>query len=54
VVHDVEVDDTVEDLAADEAKWSVNSGQSTIEEGPARSFVVVAVGMSVVEVSDGD
>lgn len=52
VVNHVEINDTVEDLATDEAEWPINGGQSSVQESPSISLVVVAVWVSVVKVSD--
>lgn len=48
----VEVDDSVEHFAANEAKWSVDSGQGSVQECPSLGFVVMAVWVCVVQVSD--
>jgi hypothetical protein len=50
----VVLDDAVEDVAADEAKLSVNGGSSTLDKSPLVGFVVGGLRVSVVEVRDGN
>lgn len=54
VVDDVVLNDTVEDVATDEAKVAVNSGSSALDEGPVLSLVVRCVLVCVVKVGDSD
>lgn len=54
VVDHVEINDSVEHLATDEAKRPVNGSQCSVEESPPVSFVVVAVRVGVVQVGNGD
>jgi hypothetical protein len=54
VVHDVVLDDSVEDVASDEAELAVNGGERALGVGPFLGFVVRSVGVGVVEVCDGD
>jgi hypothetical protein len=53
-VNNVVLNDTVEDVAADKAKVTVNGGGSALDEGPLISLVVLGLGVSVVEVGDGN
>ena len=54
VVHDVVVDDLVEEVTADEARGAVNGGQRPLGVGPSVGRVVRDVGVGVLEVGDGD
>lgn len=54
VVNDMVLDYTVEDVAADEAEFSVHGGSSTLDESPFLGFVVGSLWVSVVKVSDGN
>jgi hypothetical protein len=54
VVNNVVLDNAVEDVATDETKFAVNSGSSSLDEGPVLGFVVRCVRVSVVEICDGD
>ena len=54
MVDDVEFDDVVEHVLADEAKLSVNSSRSTFKEGPRFGLEFGKVGMCMVKISDGD
>jgi hypothetical protein len=54
MVNNVELDDTVEQLTADKAKVSVNSGQSTLLESPCALLEVLGLVVVVVEVSNGN
>lgn len=48
------LDDAVEEVLANETELTVNSGESTLDVGPALSSVVRNIGVVVVEVGDGD
>lgn len=48
------LDDTVEDMASNEAKITVNSGSGALDESPVVSLVVGGLGVGVVKVSDCD
>ena len=52
VVHDVAIDDAVEDVLANEAEWSIDSLESAVGVVPSISFEVLVVRVSVVQVSD--
>lgn len=52
VVDDVVFDDTVEDVAADEAKVAVDGGSSSLDESPLVGLVVHSLGMGMVQVGD--
>jgi hypothetical protein len=54
VVHDVVVDDVVEEVATDEAKVAVNGAERAARERPAFVCVVRDVLVCVVEVGDCD
>lgn len=54
VVEDVGLDDTVEEVAANEAELTVDGRSGTSGEGPRIAAVVRKRGISVLEVSDGD
>ena len=54
MVNNVELDDAVEQLTADESKVSVNSGQSTLLESPGALLKVLGLAVVVVKVSNGD
>lgn len=54
MVHDVRLDDAVEEVAADEAKVAVDGREGALDEGPVLSVEVGDVGVRVVEVGDGD
>ena len=54
VVQHVGLDDTVEDVAADEAKVTVNGGSSATGEVPHFRLVVRKGGVSVLEEGNGD
>lgn len=54
VVEDVGLDDTVEDLAADEAELAVNGSGGATGEVPVLAGVVREGGVGVLEVGDGD
>lgn len=54
VVDDVVVDDLVEKVTANEAKSSVDGGKGTLDEGPGLLVVVGNLGVSVVQVGDGN
>jgi hypothetical protein len=54
VVNNVELDDTVEQLTANESKVSVDSGQSTLLKSPGALLEVLGLAVVVVKVSDGD
>lgn len=50
----MELDDTVEQLTANESKVSVDSGQSTLLESPGALLEVLGLAVVVVKISDGD
>ena len=54
VMKDVGLDDTMQELAADEAKFAINSGRCTTGIVPAGWGVVRKAGISVLEESDGN
>lgn len=54
MVDNVELNDTVEQLTTNEAKIPVDSGQSTLLEGPGALLKVLSIAMVVVKVSDGN
>lgn len=54
MVDDVVVNDLVEEVTADESKSSVDGGKGTLDEGPGLLVVVGNIGVSVVQVSDGN
>lgn len=54
MVDDVVLDDVVEEVAADEAKVTVDGGQGALDKGPALGVKVGDVGVGVVQVGDGD
>lgn len=54
VVDNVELNDTMEQLTADEAEVSVDGGQSTLLESPGALLKVLSITVVVVEVSDGN
>lgn len=54
VVQDVSLDDAVEDVTADKAEVTIDSGGSTTGEGPHLRLVVGESGISVLEEGDGD
>ena len=51
---DVVLDDAVEDVAADETEFAIDSGSSALDEAPLIGFVVRGILVGVVEVRDGD
>lgn len=53
VVGNVRFDDTVEDVASDEAKFTIDGGGSSAGEIPGFGFVVREAGVCVLEVGDG-
>lgn len=54
VVEDVSLDDTVEDVATDEAEIAVNGGGGTTGEVPHLGLVVRKTGVGVLKVGDGN
>jgi hypothetical protein len=54
VVNNVLLNDTVEEVLSDEAKLTVDSGESSLDVGPALSGVVRELGVVVVEVGNGN
>jgi hypothetical protein len=54
VMEDVGLDDTMQELAADEAKFAINSGCCTTDIVPAGWGVVRKAGISVLEEGDGN
>lgn len=53
VVKHVGLDDSVEDVAADEAEFTINGGSGAASEGPGFGGVVRDGGIGVLEVGDG-
>lgn len=53
-MNNVVLNDAVEDVAADEAKVTVNGGGSALDEGPLISLIVLGLRVSVVKVSNGN
>lgn len=54
MVGDVGSNDTVEQVAVNETKVTVDSGDGTLDKGPAVGLVVVHLLVGVVKVGDGD
>lgn len=54
VVHNVVVDNLVEEVATNEAKAAVDGGERALDEGPCLSIVVRHRRVSVVQVGDGN
>lgn len=54
MVDNVELNDAVEQVTANEAKLSVDGSKSTLDEGPALGLVMVHLQVGVVQVSDGN
>lgn len=54
MVHNVLLDDAVEDVLANESEITVNGGQGALDKGPALLGVVVHLRVIVVQVSDGN
>ena len=54
MMNDVEFDDVVKHMLADEAKFSIHGGSSAFQEGPSFGLEFRKVGMRVVQVGDGD
>lgn len=54
VVDNVVVDNLVEEVTTDEAEATVNGGEGTLDEGPCVRIVVRHLGVSVVQVSNGN
>ena len=54
VMQDVGLDDAVEDVAADEAKLTIDRGSSPASEVPGLTGVVRKGGIGVLEVGDRD
>lgn len=48
------LDDTVEEMTANEAKVAIDSGQSTLHKGPVLSLEMGDISMSVVKVGNSD
>jgi hypothetical protein len=53
-VNHVVLDDAVEDVAANEAKLTINGRSGTLDKRPVFGFVVRGILMGVVKVSDGN
>ena len=49
---DVVLDDAVEDVASDEAKFAINGGKCTLGIRPIALFVVRRFGVGVMEICD--
>lgn len=54
MMNDMGINDAMEQMAADPAKVSINSSQSTLDIGPALCVVVMDIRVVVVQVSDGN
>lgn len=54
MVNNVLLNDAVEEVLANEAKLTVDSGESSLDVGPAFSGVVRELSVVVVEVGNGD
>jgi hypothetical protein len=54
MVNDMGVDDTVEQVAADEAKVSVSGCERTLDEGPVLGIIMRQLRVVVVQVGDSD
>jgi hypothetical protein len=54
VVHDMVLDDAMEDVAANEAKLAIHCRHSAFLVCPSSLLIVWRFGVRVVEVSDGD
>jgi hypothetical protein len=53
-VNNVVLNDAVEDVAANEAEFTVNGRKGTLDESPLVCLVVRRLGMSVMQVGDGN
>lgn len=53
-MNDMVINDLVEEVAANEAKSSVNSTKGTLDEGPRILIVVRNIRMSVVQIGNGN
>lgn len=53
-MHDMVLDDAVEEMTADKAKVAVDGGEGAFDEGPALGLKVVDIRVSVVEIGDGN
>ena len=53
-MNDVVLDDAVENVAADEAEVTVDSGCCALEESPLVGFVVGSLRMGVMKIRNGD
>jgi len=54
MVHDMCVDDAVEEVAADPAKVSIHGGECPFDKGPVLGIKVMDLRVSVVEVGNGN
>jgi hypothetical protein len=54
MVHNVVLDDTMEEVATNKTKFSVDCGQGTLDEGPTVSLEVRHLHVSVVKIRDGN
>jgi hypothetical protein len=54
VVHDVVLDDSVEDVAADEAEFTINGGKRALDESPLVGLVMRSILVGVVQVRNRD
>lgn len=54
VVNNVVLNDAVEQVATNEAEFSVHSCEGALDKGPVLSLVVGDLHVSVVEVGNGD
>lgn len=54
MVNNVVLNDAVEQVAANKAKLSVDSGQGALDKGPVLGLIVRHLHVGVVEIGDGD
>lgn len=54
MVNDVVLDDSVEDVAANEAEFTVNGGKRTLDKSPLVGLVVRSILVGVVQVRNRD
>ena len=48
------LDDSVEEISANEAEIAINCGEGTLDEGPVLGIKVGEIGMRVVQVSNSN
>ncbi len=54
MVNDVVLNDAVEEMASNEAKVAIDSGQRALDKGPVLSLKVRNIYMGVVQVGNGN